>query len=845
MFYKFRRMILGKFHVKNGLYRVIAYCIAAFLILQCYGMSRAFEEDEYLEEIATIGDATYTSAVPGTDELLTEDPEELSFETEMVESAVSESYRVNPDTSNAFVSYAMSVERGSGIYTDNQCAIYVSDVLYGYYGEKAPVQSKTLVSQISNILDASEHWERVFEDADCFPKEKTEAEYDEIFDSLTNAGDVVCFVNKSLDNYVHCSIAGGGNALIGHLFSSGWDSLRACYYIDNAVDTRKNCSGMIVYRYKDKEDMDTGTIRVCKSYDEAVYRNNPKAYDIGGACYAVYLNRMDAENGQNAKGFCYIEPGNDGALSEDNVSDRARTKPGGEGDVVQFEPGTVYVREYWTPSGNCWKMDNNIYETTIKAGKRTTLGLARDACANPLILPETNEYFDTQMIGPEEPVLCKIGLSKKVNDNFAGVIGGNPNYDYSGIEYSIYRVDGNHVMNISDLAGVFTMDEHGNGKVTKCNRSPECIGEQYMYLPFGWYMIQETKANQSMTLDTTPKWIELTHENIEVLNMTVYDTPWVTKASLLLRKFGVNGEAVPGATYTISYYKESMETNPELDGLNPERTWVFQTDEKGEIRYSDNSAWFVEGDTFYRNENGEIIIPAGTLTFKEKTAPKGYIVDDTVYVKNIVPGDDVALSVENAVTVIEKNEVNPVIQTKAWYDRSLLDMEQMEQTITVVDTVFCQNLEPGHVYRISGEPHLKQDGSILVQNGNAVSGYTQFTADREEMEVEVYFEITVTRDLLGKQLVFFETLTDMSCPDEVVAEHKDLEDQNQTIDIPEEKATPTEPEKPETEKPEVKGESAVKTGDNSKVFVVLLIASTSAIGVVFMMLLKKKRETRR
>ena len=118
-------------------------------------------------------------------------------------------------------------------------------------------------------MEVSENWERVYADANCFPKDKTEAEYDAIYDQLPNAGEVICFVNGKLDGYVHCAISGGGTALIGHLYSSGWDSLRACYYLDNAVDVRKQCSGMIVYR--PKERLKTGTLRICKSYIEDVY----------------------------------------------------------------------------------------------------------------------------------------------------------------------------------------------------------------------------------------------------------------------------------------------------------------------------------------------------------------------------------------------------------------------------------------------------------------------------------------------------------------------------------------------------------------------------------------------
>ena len=318
-----------------------------------------------------------------------------------------------------------------------------------------------------------------------------------------------------------------------------------------------------------------------------------------------------------------------------------------------------------------------------------------------------------------------------------------------------------------------------------------------------------------------------------------------------------------------------MTTNPALEGIAPEKTWVFQTDAQGEIRYSDDLTWFVEGDDFYRDSDNQIVIPAGTLTFQEKTAPKGYKLDEMVYVKKIVPEEEQFLSVENAVMVVEEKILKPGIKTKAWYDQTIIDFEKDKQTITVTDTVYCKNLEPGHVYKVYGEPHHKQDGSVFLYNGEAVFGYTEFTADKEEMQVDVSFDIVVTKELYGRQLVFFESLTDMEYPEEILAEHKDLEDENQTIYIPEPElppiepeatpteatptepeATPTEPEEVTTEQtvtppPAVKGQSevkqvetTVKTGDDSRVFVAILVASTAAIGTGAL-LLRKKRQVRK
>ena len=61
-----------------------------------------------------------------------------------------------------------------------------------------------------------------------------------------------------------------------------------------------------------------------------------------------------------------------------------------------------------------------------------------------------------------------------------------------------------------------------------------------------------------------------------------------------------------------------------------------------------------------------------------------------------------------------------------------------------------------------------------------------FTADSESMEVQIAFTFDAS-ELGGKELVTFEELYDLSNPDEPtkVTEHKDIEDDGQTVTITE------------------------------------------------------------
>ena len=113
------------------------------------------------------------------------------------------------------------------------------------------------------------------------------------------------------------------------------------------------------------------------------------------------------------------------------------------------------------------------------------------------------------------------------------------------------------------------------------------------------------------------------------------------------------------------------------------------------------------------------------------------------------------------------------------------------------------------------------------------------------MTVEIAFTFDAST-LGGKQLVTFEELYDLSNPEEPkkVAEHKDIEDDRQTVTIKEIPEVPEKPEEPKTpEKPSQPTDSP-KTGDNTNVmvFVVLLIASAGMLGGTYLWKKYRKKE---
>ena len=108
------------------------------------------------------------------------------------------------------------------------------------------------------------------------------------------------------------------------------------------------------------------------------------------------------------------------------------------------------------------------------------------------------------------------------------------------------------------------------------------------------------------------------------------------------------------------------------------------------------------------------------------------------------------------------------------------------KNVTIVDTVTLDGLTKGTKYQLKGWQMVKSENAQLLIDGKPVESDYTFTAKDSSMEVQIAFTFNAS-ELAGKDLVTFEELYDLSNPDEPtkVAEHKDIEDEGQTVTITE------------------------------------------------------------
>ena len=151
-----------------------------------------------------------------------------------------------------------------------------------------------------------------------------------------------------------------------------------------------------------------------------------------------------------------------------------------------------------------------------------------------------------------------------------------------------------------------------------------------------------------------------------------------------------------------------------------------------------------------------------------------------------------------------------------------------DKKVTIVDTVKYENLVKGVEYKVTGVLMDKATGKEFLVEGKPVIAEAEFTAKKENGEVEVTFTFN-GEGMEGKDVVVFERLFLVEGELEMqIAEHEDINDEGQTVKLVKEPPVNT-----------------PKTGDDSDgyVWVVLVILAGTSFVVQLMRYYKKHEET--
>lgn len=195
---------------------------------------------------------------------------------------------------------------------------------------------------------------------------------------------------------------------------------------------------------------------------------------------------------------------------------------------------------------------------------------------------------------------------------------GNACYSLAGAQYGIYS---NATLEESARVGTLTADAKGNMNTVE--------------LQAGTYYARENVSPMGFAKSNEITQFTIAAEQTTTLRFT--DVPQTNPIDILVQKVDAEtnknepqGSAkLKGAQFTVHYYAGiwQADVDPATLGESPRRTWVFETDENGAIRYQ--SDYLISGDELYE------AMPLGTLVIKETKASEGYLLNETVFVRQI------------------------------------------------------------------------------------------------------------------------------------------------------------------------------------------------------------------
>ena len=129
----------------------------------------------------------------------------------------------------------------------------------------------------------------------------------------------------------------------------------------------------------------------------------------------------------------------------------------------------------------------------------------------------------------------------------------------------------------------------------------------------------------------------------------------------------------------------------------------------------------------------------------------------------------------------------PKIRTNAKDGITKIDHTEALSKATIIDTVIYSSLLPGKEYTVTGTLMNKATGEAVLIDGKKVTASTIFTAEKAEGNVDIVFEFDASA-IAETTVVAFEY---MEYKGVEVAVHEDIEDEDQTVYIPDVHTTAT------------------------------------------------------
>lgn len=409
-----------------------------------------------------------------------------------------------------------------------------------------------------------------------------------------------------------------------------------------------------------------------------------------------------------------------------------------------------------------------------------------------------------------------------------------------GAEFSIYNKSaapiqiGDKLVAPNELVTTLTTDETASAETDK------------RLLPYGTYLIQETKAPRGYELNST--WQRLVKIRKD---STIYD--------LSSEKESIDDQVNRG---DIRLIKRDDQTQKPLSGVifkltskTTGETHLLMTDENGEIN---TSSEFVK-HSYMTNQNDSALNADGTCDATKLVMDTGVwfggIEDEEDRAKvtdtlGALPYDTYTISELSSPQNKGKKLISFDIHlTRPHYNLILGTLNNKpaesfisellstnlnhstytEEKTTLTDTLSFENLNVGSSYTVSGYLVDKDTGEPLQDaQGKQIRVEKTFTARMAADRVKLVYTFNA-KDLNGKSVVAFATLKDKD--GNIIFSEKDLDEKDQCVSFTDPPEPPTTPPAPPTTPPDEPPAPLAKTSDMLQLGLGLL-ALAAGVGLI-------------
>lgn len=523
--------------------------------------------------------------------------------------------------------------------------------------------------------------------------------------------------------------------------------------------------------YKVRFSEASGKISIQKSSADASATNGNTLYSLKDAVYGVYKSNADAEAKRNAVGSITLDANGNGSLNG-------------------LENGTYYVRETQAPAG--YEENAQVYTAKTSSGANTIIKTTD--------VPETCnlQLQITKKLRKNEQ--NKVNATSLQNTEFT------LNY-YSGGYYNANEIK-------SKNATKTWIIKKGASDVAVRNNSDNTVTftAKIFNIPLGTLGLKETKSGAGFSAVhydvVNPEGKVLAND----ANPTVI--MYAKKGQQVQDVYGTStyivGDSLPRADFEFVKKNDKgtvLANIPfTIENLDTKESYTITVGKDGKYSSAtDDSLWFHKsaiGDSEGKTAGlGKLPVGHYKLTEQRTANNTGYQLASKTF----------DVTAEDKKVSFELTDPTVTIGTKAIDSATGSNYAKQQDALSITDTVSYDGLALGKTYVIKAVLMNKKTGKAVTANGKNVTGETKFTVEEKGTEkssianddalwkdtrkgtVDVKLSSFPTKDFNGEELVVFEKiyLVGDDGKEETVptATHEDINDEGQTILIPEVKTS--------------------------------------------------------